>query len=150
MHVEFCMYLTADKLQLYFMFQLVQCIGVLIYQALDFGLGENEEHALSSDLEKLIDRMTEHRDDGDETDQDEGIEEEEEVSSANSGGGHMTLSDVLLVRKYLHCSTYFHTWPFVWILRRRILRRALCKRTFVYIVYNLSSICNLPPIKICV
>lgn len=60
--------------------QLVRCIGVLIYQALDFGLGESEEHALSPDLEQLIDSMTDglREDDGE---QDEGIEDAHSSSS---------------------------------------------------------------------
>ena len=67
---------------------------MLIYQALDFGLGETEEHALSPDLERLIDRMTEHQDE--EADTDEGIEDEEEVSAAQNSS-HMTLTDVMQV-----------------------------------------------------
>ena len=37
---------------------LVESVGVVLFQALDYGLSEEEEHQLSPPLEALIDRMT--------------------------------------------------------------------------------------------
>ena len=78
--------------------QLVQCIGVLIYQALDFGLRESEEHALSHDLEALIEAMTDdtRHQGGEDGERDEGIEEEEDVGSQGNVAG-ITLQDVMQV-----------------------------------------------------
>jgi spire-like protein len=36
----------------------VSYLGIVIFHALDFGLGEEEERHLSPDLERLIDMMT--------------------------------------------------------------------------------------------
>jgi hypothetical protein len=38
--------------------QLVSFLGIVIFQALDFGLSDEEERHLSPDLERLIDMMT--------------------------------------------------------------------------------------------
>jgi hypothetical protein len=38
--------------------QLVSYLGIVIFQALDFGLSDEEERHLSPDLERLIDMMT--------------------------------------------------------------------------------------------
>jgi len=38
--------------------QLVSCLGFVIFDALDFGLSDEEERHLSPDLERLIDMMT--------------------------------------------------------------------------------------------
>ena len=38
--------------------ELVESLGVVLFQALDYGLSEEEEHQLSPPLESLIDRMT--------------------------------------------------------------------------------------------
>lgn len=42
----------------HFLFQVIQAIGVTVYQALDYGLIETEERHLSPDLESLIEYMT--------------------------------------------------------------------------------------------
>lgn len=55
--------------------KLVECLGILLFQALDFGSQEEEERRLSPDLERLIEHMT--TDDAGERSQeadDEGIE----------------------------------------------------------------------------
>ena len=77
---------------------------MLIFQALDFGLGKNEEQTLSPGLEHLIDRMTEECPDegGGDEEQDEGIEDEDEDSHGDGGGGGggtggITLQDVMQV-----------------------------------------------------
>lgn len=38
--------------------QLVECLGILLFQALDFGSQEEEERRLGADLERLIEHMT--------------------------------------------------------------------------------------------
>ena len=38
--------------------QLVECLGIVIFHALDFGFQEEEERRLSPDLERLIEHMT--------------------------------------------------------------------------------------------
>ena len=38
--------------------QVVQSLGIIVFQALDYGLSETEEHHLSTELESLIDYMT--------------------------------------------------------------------------------------------
>lgn len=53
--------------------QLVRSLGVAIYQALDWGLDDNEERELSPQLERLIERMA------------SGEQGEEAVSSSGSG-----------------------------------------------------------------
>ena len=71
---------------------MVQRIGILVYQALDFGLPECEEPSLSSDLEQLIERMTGSdvtdasgaRSDDEDGERDEGIEDEDAVHDAQA------------------------------------------------------------------
>ena len=41
-------------------------MGVVVFQALDYGLDEAEEHKLSSGLERLIERATSEGEEGDE------------------------------------------------------------------------------------
>ena len=41
-----------------FLWQLVKALGVMIFQALDFGLSEAEEQRLTPALEQLIEQMT--------------------------------------------------------------------------------------------
>ena len=61
-------------------FQLVQSLGVVVFQALDFGLSDTEEQKLSPALEQLIEQMTgsdsddDKRGDNDDDADDEGIE----------------------------------------------------------------------------
>ena len=69
-------------------FQVVRCLGLVIYQALDYGLDESEEHKLSPALEGLIQRMTDDGEDeeadlatkrsSEDVDGDEGIENDVE------------------------------------------------------------------------
>ena len=70
----------------YFVIQLVQSLGVVVFQALDFGLSETEEQRLSPPLEQLIARMTgsDLDDDvaADDKDDDEGIEDDDTASTA--------------------------------------------------------------------
>ncbi|XP_046359819.2 protein spire homolog 1-like isoform X3 [Haliotis rufescens] len=57
----------------------VQALGLAIYHAMDYGMGETEERQLSPDLEDLIGHMTEEDDDDDSTcADDEGIEKDAE------------------------------------------------------------------------
>ncbi len=42
-----------------FIHQAVCELGLVLYAALDFGLGEQEERTLSEDIEALLDAMTE-------------------------------------------------------------------------------------------
>ncbi|CAH1778709.1 unnamed protein product [Owenia fusiformis] len=58
--------------------EIVEQLGRAIYDALDHGLGENEERKLSRSLEDLIFKMTQHDIDG----ADEGIEEDHRISLA--------------------------------------------------------------------
>lgn len=37
---------------------MVQSLGIIVFQALDYGLSETEEHHLSTELESLIEYMT--------------------------------------------------------------------------------------------
>ncbi|XP_071091664.1 protein spire homolog 1-like isoform X7 [Haliotis cracherodii] len=57
----------------------VQALGLAIYHAMDYGMGETEERQLSPDLEDLIGHMTEEDEDDDSTcADDEGIEKDAE------------------------------------------------------------------------
>lgn len=56
-------------------------LGMVIYSALDYGLGEDEERALPADLESLLEVMAEG---GVETD-DEGIGDDDEDGGGGSG-----------------------------------------------------------------
>lgn len=47
-------------------FQVIQALGTAIYKALDFGLSESEEPHLSSELEELIELLTDQPPDDDE------------------------------------------------------------------------------------
>ena len=64
----------------------MQSLGVVVFQALDFGLSETEEQRLSPPLEQLIARMTgsDLDDDNaaDDKDDDEGIEDDDTASTA--------------------------------------------------------------------
>ena len=44
---------------IFFIQQAVCELGLVLYAALDFGLGEQEERTLSEDMEALLDAMTE-------------------------------------------------------------------------------------------
>ncbi len=63
-------------------FQLVASLGLVVFQALDFGLSETEEQKLSAPLEGLIARMTGAGGDAEdaEEDGDEGIGEDTAAS----------------------------------------------------------------------
>ena len=81
------------------MFQLVQSLGVVIFQALDYGLSEAEEQKLSTRLEQLIERMTgnESEDEEEEEGGDEGIEDDVEAKTPDKAA--LTLAEVIEVRK---------------------------------------------------
>ena len=86
-------------------FQVVQSLGVVVFQALDYGLGEEEEQKLTAALEALLSKMTgsDSDDEGDndgqnEGDADEGIEhdaEDEEMSRSPK----VTFDEVIKVSK---------------------------------------------------
>lgn len=65
-------------------FQAVQMLGRIIFEALDYGIGEAEERPLSHGLETLIECMTRAQESGENTDNesqsadDEGIEKDAE------------------------------------------------------------------------
>ncbi len=80
------------------MFQLVQSLGVVIFQALDYGLSEAEEQKLSTRLEQLIERMTGNEsEDEEEEGGDEGIEDDVEAKTPDKAA--LTLAEVIEVRK---------------------------------------------------
>ncbi|CAI9614396.1 unnamed protein product [Staurois parvus] len=59
--------------------QMVQCLGFVIYRALDWGLDESEERELSPQLEQLIDLMAASDSEGSMADEGyEGTEDEDE------------------------------------------------------------------------
>ena len=75
-----------------------------MFQALDFGLGENEEQKLSAPLENLIERMTgsESDDEGaerteDDNDGDEGIEHDAGDDASDNGSPRVSLGEVTSV-----------------------------------------------------
>ncbi|XP_060760734.1 protein spire homolog 1 isoform X2 [Neoarius graeffei] len=80
--------------------EVIESLGIMIYKALDYGLKENEERELSPPLEQLIDLMTNMAnmevdacpDEGYEAnEEDEGEEEQTEVSSIRGYRDIMTL-----------------------------------------------------------
>ena len=87
----------------YFVIQLVQSLGVVVFQALDFGLSEKEEQRLSPPLEQLIARMTgsDLDDDvaADDKDDDEGIEDDDTASTAQ----RCSLAEVIEVCNVMLC-----------------------------------------------
>lgn len=64
----------------WYIFQAIQALGLVIYQALDYGLDHSEERHLGLDLEALIEYMTNPDDIDDESQNidDEGIEKDSE------------------------------------------------------------------------
>lgn len=62
-------------------------LGTAIYDALDYSLDNDEQRALSSSLENLIDKMTSADDDAD----DEGIDDDEDIMIRQSGQCSMVL-----------------------------------------------------------
>ena len=101
--------------------QLVRSLGLMVFQALDFGLSSSEEQRLSAPLEQLIEGMTavggrrgaggrrgsrpEREGEGDEGIEDDGGDHEEE--SGGGGGAHLTLAQVVEVRRSLFLLTLF-------------------------------------------
>ena len=94
-----------------FVFQLVQSLGVVVFQALDWGLGETEEQRLSVSLEGLIERMTGSESDSEEIesrtntldiDGDEGIDAGDDASDIQPN--KITLEEVIQVRS---CGLFF-------------------------------------------
>ena len=55
-------------------------IGVAIYDALDYGVSQEEQRTLSEELEDVIDKMISTDDDGDEEGEDEGLGEEVDIA----------------------------------------------------------------------
>lgn len=91
--------------------QLVQSLGVVVFQALDFGLSETEEQKLSPPLEQLIARMTGNDIDEettkDDKEDDEGIEDDDSTSATHK----CSLNDVIQV--CLLILSKFYEKPFV-------------------------------------
>ena len=85
------------------MFQLVQSLGVVVFQALDYGLGESEEQTISPALEGLLDRMTgaesdhDNQNEDDRHDDDEGIEHDAEDEEIPDPRDKISLGDVIQV-----------------------------------------------------
>ena len=84
--------------------QMVHSLGIIIFQALDYGLSETEEQKLSPLLESLIERMT-GSNGGEqnierEADGDEGIEDDNEDKDSR----HLNLLDVIQVWFYVFVS----------------------------------------------
>ena len=87
--------------------QLVQSLGVVVFQALDWGLGETEEQRLSPALEGLIERMT-----GSESDDEnnggggENEADDEGIDAGDDDGpppvAKVTLEDVLSVSSFIY------------------------------------------------
>ena len=88
----------------FFSLQLVDALGRLIYQSLDYGFHAEEERELSHPLETLIDAMTISEETEDETDgnndgDDEGIEDGNCSDEDNNNDGKITnFEQVLQVR----------------------------------------------------
>ena len=121
---------------------MVQSLGIVIFQALDYGFSDTEERLLSAPLERLIERMTgcdvvdENRSHLNQSYEDEGIvhDEEthpeqitfEEVIQVNAGYiyykiGRKVLENILIIPRYN--TTYFLNtvndilsmlWSFKW------------------------------------
>ena len=73
--------------------QAIQALGLIIYHALDYGLGEHEERHLSRDLERLLEVMInpdEEDEDEAQNAYDEGIEKDAKESN--------TFLDIVTVR----------------------------------------------------
>lgn len=78
--------------------QLVRALGMMIFSALDYGLGESEEQKLSLELEGLIDQMTNNgdRDRRGDVEGDEGIEDD--ADEKENGCKGLSLCQVMKVR----------------------------------------------------
>ena len=80
---------------------------MLVYQALDYGLSEGEEHKLSPALERLIEDMTvsneaaQDKDTSSDMDGDEGIENDSDEEEDTAAVVHVTFDDVIQVRGIL-------------------------------------------------
>lgn len=87
--------------------QAIQALGLVIYQALDYGLGDNEERHLGRDLEHLLELMI-NPDEEDETcnADDEGIEKD-----AKEG---CTFQEISVVRPVFYCLTYLEIFLLYW------------------------------------
>lgn len=114
---KFCYYFIINvhsliKLSIFFLFQVIDSLGVMIYKALDYGLKENEERELSPPLERLIDMMTnmeetesdpcpdegyEATEEEDECEEDDGDEELISVTAASAVSSIKSYRDILLV-----------------------------------------------------
>ena len=74
--------------------QVIQALGTAIYKALDFGLSESEEPHLSSELEDLIDFLTDKP-----ADDDEGIDIERDSDTFIDQDGqdreHSVFQDII-------------------------------------------------------
>ena len=80
--------------------QLLQALGVAVFQALDYGLSEGQEQSLSPALELLITRMTGSESD-DEDDDARGADAEDEGIGGDDdrGPSALSLAAVIQVRR---------------------------------------------------
>ena len=88
---------------------MVQSLGVVVFQALDYGLSDTEEQKLSPALEQLIEQMTgsdsddDKRGDDDDAD-DEGIEHDAgDGDTASDDVGHTRGLSLAGVIEVCHC-----------------------------------------------
>ena len=77
----------------------MQTLGRIIFEALDYGIGEAEERPLSHGLETLIDTMTRSQDDeGEGTDNESQSADDEGIEKDAGEDHHCTFRDVARVR----------------------------------------------------
>ena len=85
--------------------QAVQTLGRIIFEALDYGIGEAEERPLSHGLEQLIETMTRSEGDDDGTDTESQSADDEGIEKDAGEDHHCTFRDVARVRDLFH---YLH------------------------------------------
>ena len=85
----------------------MQSLGVVVFQALDYGLSEAEEQKLSAPLEELLEKMTGSESDEGEDGEDEGIEGD--VPPMDEDHGRIRLRDV---QKVSHVPVH---WPTIFV-----------------------------------
>ena len=89
--------------------QAVQTLGRIIFEALDYGIGEAEERPLSHGLELLIETMTRSEGDGDGTDTEGQSADDEGIEKDAGEDHHCTFRDVARVSSSRFCSKDIQT-----------------------------------------
>ena len=89
--------------------QAVQTLGRIIFEALDYGIGEAEERPLSHGLELLIETMTRSEGDGDGTDTEGQSADDEGIEKDAGEDHHCTFRDVARVSRSCFCSEEIRT-----------------------------------------